>query len=143
MPTKKSKEKVEWTYNGTIIDSIEKTPKDSISFIYKISLLDGTGRYYIGRKTMLKPNYTSGKNKGKSKGEYSWRTYCGSSKELLSIIKAGAPYKKEILYYCKSKSETSYMETKEILCSGALTDPLSFNFWIKTTVYSKHLEPNS
>ena len=138
------KQVVHWEYKGEAIDNISKTPKGSISFIYKIYLLDGTGRYYIGRKTMKKPNYTSGKLKGQSKGEYTWKTYCGSSKELLEILKdKNVKYRKEILYFCFSKAETTYKETKEILCSGALTDPLSFNFWIKSLVYSKHLEPNS
>ena len=136
--------KVEWEYNGEVIDHLSKTPKGSIGFIYKIYLLDGTGRYYVGRKTMTKPVAKSGVNKGKSTGEYAWRTYCGSSKELLKILKESKPiYKKEILHFCFTKSEMSYVETREILCSGALTDPLAFNFWIKTTVYSKHLEPNS
>lgn len=136
------KQTIHWTFNGEIIDSIDKTPKGSISFIYKITLEDG--RYYYGRKTMLKPKYTSGKNKGESKGEYPWKNYNGSSKDLLSIIKEGKiKYRKEIVKFCFSKAETTYEETKTILCSGALTDPNSFNFWIKTLVYSKHLEPNS
>lgn len=136
--------KPQWAYLGETVDDIGKTPHGSISFIYKISLLDGTGRYYIGRKTMKKPNYTSGKLKGQSKGEYPWKSYCGSSKELLEILKNDKPdYKKEILHFCYSKAETTYRETCEILCSGALTDPLSFNFWIKALVYSKNLEPNS
>lgn len=143
MPPKKTKETPQWTYNGEVIDHIDKTPKDSISFIYKITLLDGTGRYYIGRKATMKPKYTSGKNKGISKGEYGWKSYKGSSKELLEVLKSGVPYKKEILKFCFSKAETTYEETREILCSGALTDPLAFNFWIKATVYSKHLQPNS
>jgi hypothetical protein len=150
MPAKKTKtngdkpQKIEWEYNGETIDHLSKTPKGSIGFIYKISLLDGSGRYYVGRKTMTKPVAKSGVNKGKSTGEYTWRTYCGSSKELLKIIKEEKPkYKKEILYFCFSKSEMSYMESREILCSGALTDPLAFNFWIKTLIYSKNLTPNS
>jgi hypothetical protein len=139
----KKKETVEWTYNNIIVDNILKTPEGSLAFIYKISLLDGTGRYYYGRKTMWKPRYTSGKNKGISKGLYVWRTYCGSSKELTELIKGNTPYKKEILKFCFSKAETTYEETKQILCGGGLTDPLCLNFWIKSLIYSKHLEPNS
>lgn len=138
----KKKETVHWTYNGEVIDDISKTPQGSLSFIYKITLDDG--RYYYGRKTMWKPKYTSGKNKGVSKGQYSWKTYCGSSKELLAIVKeAKIGYKKEIVKYCYSKAETTYEETRIILCSGALTDPNCFNFWIKSLIYSKHLTPNT
>lgn len=132
----------QWEYQGQIIDNISKTPQGSISFIYKITLEDG--RYYLGRKTMLKPNYTSGVNKGKSRGEYPWKSYNGSSKELLKILKEDKPnYKKEILQFCYTKTETSYAETCQILCGGALTDPLCFNYWIKATIYAKNLKPNS
>lgn len=138
------KETVHWTFEGKEVLSLDDAPEGVLGFIYKIYLLDGTGRYYIGRKTMKKPNYTSGKLKGQSKGEYPWKSYCGSSKELLEIVKNDKPnYKKEILHFCYSKAEMTYRETCEILCSGALTDPLSFNFWIKALVYSKNLEPNS
>lgn len=140
MPPKKVKEP-QWTYQGEVIDDINKTPEKSISFIYKITLDDG--RYYLGRKTMRKPNYTSGKNKGVSKGEYSWKSYKGSSKELLAVLKTGVGYKKEILQFCFSKAETTYEETRTILCQQALTDPNCFNYWIKATIYSKHLEPNT
>ena len=137
------KETVNWAYNGKQVLSIADTPKDSISFIYRIDLLDGTNRYYYGRKTMVMPKYTSGIKKGISKGEYSWRSYTGSSVELTKLIKENAPYKKTIIKFCFSKAETTYEETKNILCNGGLTDPKCFNFWIKALVYSKHLKENS
>ncbi len=133
-------DKVNWTYKGSEITKIEDTPKDSFAFIYKITLEDG--RYYVGKKYMWKPNYTSGKNKGISKGQYSWQTYCSSSVELKNLIKEGLKYKKEILFFTFSRAETTYKESKEIL-NYALTDPNCLNFWVKCTIYSKHLEPNS
>lgn len=132
------KQTVPWTYQGKSITDINQTPEGSISFIYRITLEDG--RYYVGRKTMKKPNYTSGKLKGQSKGEYPWKTYSGSSKELSAIIKEGVKYSKEILRFCFSKSETTFEETSEIICGGALKDPNSFNYWIKATIYAKHLK---
>jgi hypothetical protein len=141
MPPKKKTEKVEWTFNGEVINKIEQTPKNSFAFIYKITLEDG--RYYLGKKYMWKPNYTSGAKKGQSKGMYPWQSYTSSSKELKALIKSGMKYKKEILFFTFSRAETTYRETQEILCSGALTDPKSLNYWVKATVYSKHLEPNS
>ena len=141
MQPKKKTEKVEWTFNGKVINKIEQTPKNSFAFIYKITLEDG--RYYIGKKYMYKPNYTSGAKKGQSKGMYPWQSYISSSKELKALIKSGMKYKKEILFFTFSRAETTYRETQEILCSGALTDPKSLNYWVKATVYSKHLEPNS
>ena len=140
MIVKKNKEKINWTWNGVIIDNIDKTPEKSFAFVYKITLEDG--RYYVGKKYMWKPNYTSGKNKGISKGQYSWQTYCSSSVELKNLIKEGVKYKKEILFFTFSRAETTYKESKEIL-NYALTDPNCLNFWVKCTIYSKHLEPNS
>ena len=140
MIVKKNKEKINWTWNGVIIDNIDKTPEKSFAFVYKITLEDG--RYYVGKKYMWKPNYTSGKNKGISKGQYSWQTYCSSSVELKNLIKEGLKYKKEILFFTFSRAETTYKESKEIL-NYALTDPNCLNFWVKWTIYSKHLEPNS
>jgi len=135
------KETVYWTHNGKVVDSVDKTPPNSFAFIYKITLEDG--RYYFGKKFMWKPNYTSGKNKGASKGQYSWLTYCSSSIELKDLIKGGIKFKKEILLFTYSRAETTYEETKMILCSGALTDPKSLNYWVKSTIYRKHLKPNN
>lgn len=139
MPPKK--ETVNWTYEGKEVLSIKDMPEGILAFVYQVTLEDN--RYYIGRKTVLKPKYTSGKLKGESRGEYSWRNYAGSSKELTEVLKSGVRYKKEIIKYCFSKAETTYEESKHILCSGALTDPTCFNFWVKMTVYSKHLKENS
>lgn len=132
--------KINWTYRGKEILCIKDCELNALSFIYRITLLDNSGRYYIGRKTILRPKHTKGPDKGKSKGEYPWKTYCGSSKELTAIIKSGVNYSKEIIYFCYSKAETTYLETKEILCTGSLIDPKSFNFWVKATIYSKHLK---
>ena len=131
------KEKIHWTYQGKVIDSIEKTPKGSFAFIYKITLEDGS--WYVGKKYLFKPNYTSGAKKGQSKGMYPWQSYVSSSKEVKALIKSGMKYKKEILYFTFSRAETTYMETREILCSGALTDSNCRNYWVKATIYSKHL----
>jgi hypothetical protein len=133
--------KVEWEYQGKTINKIEQTPENSFAFIYKITLEDG--RFYIGKKYMWKPKYTSGKNKGLSKGVYPWQSYISSSIELKKLIKEGVKYKKEILFFTFSRAETTYKETQEILCSSALTNPNCLNYWVKATIYSKHLQPNS
>lgn len=138
---KTKKETINWTWNGKEITSVEQMPEKSFAFIYRITLQDG--RYYIGKKYIWKPNYTSGAKKGQSKGQYSWQSYCSSSKEVKELIKKGVKYRKEILFFTFSRAETTYRETKEILCSGALTDPNCINYWIKATVFSKYLEPNS
>ena len=128
------KETVNWFYDGKEIKSLADTAKGSIGFVYKITNIT-KGLTYIGRKTMLKPN----KTKLVKPPEYPWKTYCGSSKALLEDLKNGDEYSKEILVWCYSKAELTYHETSFILCSGALLDEKSYNFWIKATVYKKHL----
>lgn len=137
MPPKKTENKIHWTYGGEVIDHVDKTPKGSFAFIYRITLDDG--RYYIGKKFLWKPNYTKGINKGKSKGVYPFQSYVSSSVELKALIKSGVKYKKEILFFTFSRAETTYRETKEILCSGALTDSNCLNYWVKATIYARHL----
>ena len=114
MPPKKKTEKVEWTFNGEVINKTEQTPKGSFAFIYMISLLDGSGRYYIGKKYIWKPKYTSGAKKGESKGSYPWQSYCSSSVELKALIKIGTPYKKEILFFTFSKIRLISLSDKAV-----------------------------
>jgi hypothetical protein len=143
MPKKTKKETVNWIYQGQEITNISQTPKDSFAFVYMITLLDGSERYYVGKKYIYKPKYTSGVKKGQYKGVYPWQSYISSSVELKSLIKSGIPYKKEILFFTYSKAETTYRETQEILCGQHLTNPNCLNYWVKATIYSKHLKENT
>jgi len=134
------KQIINWTYDGKEIKSLEDAPKNVLGFIYRITN-ETKGMTYIGRKSMMKPNYTSGKNKGQSKGEYPWKSYTGSSVALNADLKAGDIYSKEIIRWCFTKAELTYYETQNIMCSNALLDDNSYNFWVKTLIYAKHLNP--
>lgn len=138
MPIKKQTQN--WFFEGREIKSLADAPPKVLGFIYRITNLT-KNMTYIGRKSMMKPNYTSGKNKGLSKGEYPWKSYTGSSISLNADIKAGDLYHKEIIHWCYTKAELTYYETQNIMCSNALLDDLSYNFWIKALVYGKHLNP--
>lgn len=142
MPTKKTKkEVVNWFYGDKEIKSIEDCEPGALGFIYCITN-ETKNKKYLGRKTILKPKYTSGVNKGKSKGVYPFQSYNGSSKSLLEDIKNGDKYSKEILRWCYSKAELTYYESQAIYCSDSLLSEDFYNFWCKATVYSKHLNPN-
>lgn len=143
---------IDWTYKGKEVETVKDMPKDVLGFIYKISLLDGTGRYYVGRKTVVskrkkrltKKDKLLKENKRKTfkytDTESNWKKYFGSSKELKEIIKKEKPkLKREILTYCFSKAEMTYEESKEILCGGALIDEKALNGWISCKIYKQHL----
>lgn len=139
--TEKIKEVTHWTYNGSEITKTEQTPDKSFAFIYKITFDDG--RFYFGKKYLWKPNYTSGVKKGQSKGAYPFVNYISSSKEVKQLIKDGLKYKKEILFFTFSRAETTYKETQQILCGNFLTNPQCLNFWVKATIFSRHLKENT
>ena len=110
-----------WLYQGTIVETL---PEDCVGFVYQI-INNITGRKYIGKKlakfskttqkTVKLKNGTKKKKKIRSKVDSDWQTYYGSSDELLKDIEnVGAEnFTREILYYCKSKAECSYVEARE------------------------------
>lgn len=145
------KDKVNWTYLGEEINSFSQMPEGTLGFIYKINNIT-TGRYYIGRKSVSSKRKRKltvkekllPENKRKTfafeqKEAAGWKTYCGSNVELKEEVKNGHKIEKEILHYCFSKAEITYLETKEILCSNALVDTKSYNGWVKATIYKKFL----
>ena len=150
MPPKKSNNG-EWLYEGQEITSISQFPTGTMGFIYRIELMDGSGRYYIGRKTALSTSKRKLTPKEKllpenarktysySIKEYTWRSYCGSNTTLKELVKNGTPISKHILYFCSTKAELTYRESAEILCSSCLLDPLSFNDWMSCKVYKRFL----
>ena len=110
-----------WLYENTLVESL---PEDCVGFVYLITN-KLSGRKYIGKKlakfskTAYKvvklKNGTKKKKKIRSKIDSDWQDYYGSSPELTKdVVALGAEnFSREILYYCKSKSECSYIEARE------------------------------
>lgn len=110
-----------WYYNNELIETL---PEDCVGFVYLITNTI-TGRMYIGKKlakfsktvtkTVKLKNGTKKKKKIRSKIESDWQTYYGSSPELnKDVAQLGQEnFRREVLYYCKSKAETSYIEARE------------------------------
>jgi len=144
------KQTIPWTHKGKEITDLSQTPEGSIGFIYRVTNLTN-GKYYLGRKNMAsyskkrltaKEKLLPGNSRKTFKREVKespWKNYCGSSKSLLEDLKNGALYEKEILLYCFTKAEMTYEESSAIICSGALMDHNSYNFWVSCKVYKKHL----
>jgi hypothetical protein len=109
-----------WTHNN---EPITEIPEGHMGFVYLIENKI-TGRKYIGKKifhfsktstkTVTLKNGTKKKKKIKSKIPSDWLTYWGSSVELTKdILELGVDnFSREILHYCNSKAECSYVEAK-------------------------------
>jgi hypothetical protein len=110
-----------WYYQNEIVESI---PEEILGFVYIITN-NITGRKYIGKKlakfsktttkTVKLKNGTKKKKKIRSKIDSDWREYYGSSDLLLKDIQTlGVEnFTREILYFCTSKAELSYLEARE------------------------------
>ncbi len=106
---------MQWTYRNEIVEEI---PEGYIGFVYLITNLI-TGRKYIGKKLAqfkrTKPPLKGKKLKRRSVVESDWREYWGSSDKLQADVTQLGPenFTREILYYCQSKAEMSYLEARE------------------------------
>lgn len=92
-------------------------PEEAYGFIYEIINLVNNKKY-IGKKQMISIKKLAPlkgkKNKRHRTVETDWREYCSSSNELLEDIKqlGKENFIFNILQYCNSKWELSYVEAK-------------------------------
>ena len=137
-----------WVYKDSIVNEL---PDDCIGFVYCITNIV-TGRQYIGKKlakfskttykTVKLKNGTKKKKKIRSKIDSDWQEYYGSSVELSKDIDTLGKDKftREILYYCKSKAETSYVEAREQFDRKVLESDEYYNGHIQVRVHGSHIK---
>jgi hypothetical protein len=136
-----------WTYQGQVVNEL---PEDCVGFVYNITNTI-SGRQYIGKKlakfskttykTVKLKNGTKKKKKIRSKIDSDWQEYYGSSVELTAdIAKLGKEnFSREILHYCKSKAETSYVEAREQFDRKVLESTDYYNGQISVRVHGSHI----
>ncbi len=111
-----------------------------------------TGRQYIGKKLakFRKTTYRVVKLKnGKKKRQKirgtidsDWQIYYGSSPELLRDIEqlGTENFRREILYYCRSRAECSYIEAREQFARKVLESDAYYNGHIQVRVHGSHIK---
>ena len=136
-----------WTYKGSIVNEL---PEDCVGFVYLITNTI-SGRQYIGKKlakfskttykTVTLKNGTKKKKKIRSKIDSDWQEYYGSSVELTAdITKLGKEnFTREILFYCTSKAQTSYIEAREQFDRKVLESNDYYNGHIQVRVHGSHI----
>ena len=136
-----------WLYNSEII---EELPEDCIGFVYLITNKTND-RKYVGKKlakfsrTTYKvvklKNGTKKKKKVRSKIDSDWMQYYGSSIELSKDVEilGKENFTREILYFCKSKAECSYIEAREQFTRRVLESVDYYNGQISVRVHGSHI----
>ena len=136
-----------WLYESK---QIEVLPEDCVGFVYLITN-NLTGRKYIGKKlakfskttykTVKLKNGNKKRKKIRSTIDSDWQLYYGSSPELTKDIEQLGPgnFTREILYYCGSKSECSYIEAREQFSRRVLETDDYYNGHIQVRVHGSHI----
>jgi Putative endonuclease segE, GIY-YIG domain len=136
-----------WLYQG---NPVTELPEDCVGFVYLITNLI-SGRKYIGKKlakfskttykTVKLKNGTKKKKKIRSKIDSDWLTYYGSNDALNTDVKnlGTENFKREILFYCKSKAECSYIEAREQFTNRVLESADYYNGQISVRVHGSHI----
>jgi len=136
-----------WTYQNTPVTEL---PADCVGFVYLITNL-ATGRMYIGKKlakfakttyrVVKLKNGTKKKRRIRSKIDSDWQEYYGSNTELnADVARLGSEnFTRQILFYCKSKAECSYIEAREQFSRRVLESRDYYNGQISVRVHGSHI----
>jgi Putative endonuclease segE, GIY-YIG domain len=137
-----------WLYENSPISEL---PEDCVGFVYLITN-NKTGRKYIGKKlakfskttyrVMKLKNGNKKRKKIKSKIDSDWQLYYGSNMELnQDIERLGADnFTREILFYCRSRAECSYVEAREQFRHKVLESDEWYNGHIQVRVHGSHIK---
>jgi hypothetical protein len=137
-----------WYYSG---QEVTELPEDCVGFVYLITNV-ATGRMYVGKKlakfskttyrTVKLKNGNKKRKKIKSKIDSDWQQYYGSSPNLTEDItqQGTGNFQREILYYCRSRSECSYIEAREQFARRVLESDDYYNGHIQVRVHGSHIK---
>jgi hypothetical protein len=136
-----------WLFENSLVETL---PEDCVGFVYLITNKQ-TGRMYVGKKLakfskttykMVKlKNGNKKRKKIRGKIDSDWQTYYGSNTELnKDVAELGVDnFTREVLYYCKSKAECSYIEAREQFSRKVLETTDYYNGQISVRVHGSHI----
>lgn len=136
-----------WLYNN---QELTELPEDCVGFVYLITNTINN-RKYIGKKlakfartttkTVTLKNGTKKKKKVRSKIDSDWMDYYGSSIELNKDVESLGKenFTREILFFCKSKAECSYIEAREQFARRVLESTDYYNNNIMCRIHGSHI----
>jgi len=136
-----------WTFQNQPVETLSD---ECVGFVYLITNTTN-GRMYIGKKlakfskttqrTVKLKNGNKKKKKIRTKVDSDWRDYYGSSPELTTDVEliGKDKFTREILYYCKSKAECSYIEAREQFSRRVLESKDYYNGHIQVRVHGSHI----
>ena len=130
-----------WLHNKQVIEKLEDFPQDSFGFIY-ITTHKPSGISYIGKKSLYhnvkrkltKKELAEQTGRGRKpttqvvQKESDWKTYYGSAKPILEILKEGKhdDFIREIIQIVNNKKLLTYYECKYLFKYGVLENPLEY-----------------
>ena len=124
-----------WLYQNKEVLSLEDLPQDTYGFIYIVTH-SPSGKSYIGKKSLFhnvkkkltKKQLAEQTGRGRKstteviQKESDWKTYYGSAKPILDLIKEGKQeeFTREILQLVPNKKLLTYYECKYLFMLGVI-----------------------
>jgi hypothetical protein len=134
---------MQWIYKN---EPVEQLPEDCVGFVYIITNTV-SGRMYVGKKLArfkttrykMHTQKNGKKIRKKIRGAVAsdWQEYYGSSDQLNRDVESLGrdQFRREILYYCKSKAECNYVEAREQFSRRVLESDQYYNGHIRVRVH--------
>jgi hypothetical protein len=134
---------MQWIYKN---HPVEQLPTDCVGFVYIITNTV-SGRMYVGKKLArfkttrykMHTQKNGKKVRKKIRGAVAsdWQDYYGSSDQLNRDVESLGKdkFRREILYYCRSKAECNYIEAREQFARKVLESDQYYNGHIRVRVH--------
>jgi len=134
---------MQWIYKNEPVDQL---PADCVGFVYLITNTV-SGRMYVGKKLArfkttryrmhTQKNGQRVRKKIRGVVDSDWQDYYGSSDQLSKDVESLGrdQFRREILYYCKSKAECNYVEAREQFARRVLESDQYYNGHIRVRVH--------